>query len=80
MSKRHPLRKKQVDFQKVDRSIKRFTDAFNRGDVSKLTAEFAPMVFGSSRAYLEFMSVTTKYENRLNQNGQAKSILPAAVS
>ena len=29
------------DFQKVDRSIKRFTDAFNRGDVSKLTAECA---------------------------------------
>jgi len=32
--------KKEPDFQKVHRSIQRFTDAFNRGDVSALTAEF----------------------------------------
>lgn len=56
------------DFQKVDSSIKRFTDAFNRGDVSKLTAEFAPdgvrIVSGLSGIHVGDNEIRKSFESK----------------
>ncbi|MDB4749601.1 nuclear transport factor 2 family protein [Rubripirellula sp.] len=60
--------KKQTDFKKIHRSIQRFTDAYNRGDVSALTEEFTKdavrVVSGLSGVHVGHDAIRKSFESK----------------
>lgn len=60
--------KTKSDFQRVHRSIKRFTDAYNRGDVSALTDEFTKdavrVVSGLSGVHVGHDAIRKSFESK----------------
>ncbi len=60
--------KKRTDFKRIERSIQRFTDAYNRGDVSALTDEFTQdavrVVSGLSGVHVGHDAIRNSFESK----------------